>query len=153
MIEGKILPSERPGHVLMENWNPLGAIGIISAFNFPVAVFGWNNAIAMICGDVMLWKGASSTSLCSVATTKVVASVLEKNGLPGAISALCCAGADVGNAMSEDKRLSLVSFTGSTQVGNKVSTIWVANGFFYLFVQYSRCFPQGPGKKKNEYCK
>jgi len=120
MIEGKIYPSERPGHVLMENWNPLGVVGIISAFNFPVAVFGWNNAIAMVCGNTMIWKGAPSTSLCSVATTKIVASVLEKNGLPGAISALCCGGADVGNAMSADKRIPLVSFTGSTQVGSKV---------------------------------
>jgi aldehyde dehydrogenase family 7 protein A1 len=122
MIEGKIYPSERPGHVLMENWNPLGVIGIISAFNFPVAVYGWNNAIAMVCGNTMVWKGAPSTSLCSVATTKIVASVLEKNKLPGAICSLVCGGADIGNAMSSDTRVKLVSFTGSTQVGNKVGT-------------------------------
>jgi aldehyde dehydrogenase family 7 protein A1 len=120
MLEGKILPSERPGHVLMEQWNPLGVVGIISAFNFPVAVFGWNNAIAMVCGNTMVWKGAPSTSLCSVATTKIVASVLEKNGLPGAICSLVCGGADIGSAMANDKRVPLVSFTGSTQVGNKV---------------------------------
>ncbi len=67
-IEGKILPSERPGHFMMENWNPLGLIGCITAFNFPVAVSGWNAAIALICGNMMLWKGASSTSLCTIAT-------------------------------------------------------------------------------------
>ncbi|CAL8071748.1 unnamed protein product [Orchesella dallaii] len=120
MLEGKILPSERPGHVLMEQWNPLGTIGIISAFNFPVAVYGWNNAIALTCGNTMVWKGAPTTPLCSVATTKIVASVLERNGLPGSICALVCGGADIGNAMANDKRLPLVSFTGSTPVGSKV---------------------------------
>jgi len=120
MIEGKIFPSERPGHVLMENWNPLGVVGIISAFNFPVAVYGWNNAIALVCGNTMVWKGAPTTSLCSVATTKIVAQVLERNGLPGAICSLCTGGAEIGNAMSQDSRLPLVSFTGSTHVGNKV---------------------------------
>lgn len=120
MLEGKLIPSERPGHVLMEAWNPLGVVGIISAFNFPVAVFGWNNAIAMVCGNTMVWKGAPTTSLCSVATTKIVASVLEKNNLPGAICSLVCGGADIGSAMADDKRVPLVSFTGSTQVGGKV---------------------------------
>jgi aldehyde dehydrogenase family 7 protein A1 len=123
MLEGKVVPSERPGHVLLEQWNPLGVVGIISAFNFPVAVYGWNNAIAMVCGNTMVWKGAPSTSLCSVATTKIVASVLEKNNLPGAICSLVCGGADIGSAMSEDHRVSLMSFTGSTQVGKKVSDL------------------------------
>lgn len=77
MIEGKVLPSERPGHALLEMWNPLGAIGIITAFNFPCAVYGWNNAIAMVCGNVMLWKGAHTTPLVSVAVIKIVSSVLE----------------------------------------------------------------------------
>lgn len=77
MMEGKIIPSERPGHALLEMWNPLGAIGIISAFNFPVAVYGWNNAIAMVCGNTMIWKAAPSTPLTSLATTKIIASVLE----------------------------------------------------------------------------
>ncbi|XP_076047135.1 aldehyde dehydrogenase 7 family member A1 [Oratosquilla oratoria] len=121
MIGGGVLPSERPGHALIENWNPLGVIGIITAFNFPCAVYGWNSAIAMVCGDTMVWKGAPSTPLVSVAVTKVVVSVLEKNGLPGAISSLCCGGADVGTAMATDERLPLVSFTGSTAVGQKVA--------------------------------
>ncbi len=75
-IEGKVLPSERPGHFMMECWNPLGLIGCITAFNFPVAVSGWNAAIALVCGNLMLWKGASSTSLCTIATGRIVGDVL-----------------------------------------------------------------------------
>ncbi|KAK2723469.1 alpha-aminoadipic semialdehyde dehydrogenase-like [Artemia franciscana] len=120
MLEGKVLPSERPGHVLLEQWNPLGVVGVISAFNFPVAVYGWNNAIALVCGNTLLWKGAPSTPLCSIATTKIVAQVLERNGLPGAICSLVTGGANIGEAMANDKRLPLLSFTGSTQVGKKV---------------------------------
>ena len=123
MFEGKILQSERPGHAMLENWNPLGTIGVISAFNFPVAVYGWNNAIALVCGNTAVWKGAPSTSLCSVATTKIIASVLEANNLPGAICALASGGAEIGNAMANDKRLPLLSFTGSTAVGQQVSVI------------------------------
>jgi acyl-CoA reductase-like NAD-dependent aldehyde dehydrogenase len=67
MIEGKVLPSERPGHFMMEQWNPLGLIGCITAFNFPVAVSGWNAAIAFICGDLMVWKPALTTTLCAIA--------------------------------------------------------------------------------------
>nr|CAD7459885.1 unnamed protein product [Timema tahoe] len=119
-LEGKYLPSERPGHALMEVWNPLGVIGVISAFNFPLAVYGWNSAIAMVCGDTVLWKGAPSTSLVSVATTKLVSRVLESNGLPGAICALCQGGSSIGELMVKDERLPLISFTGSTAVGQKV---------------------------------
>lgn len=67
MFEGKVLPSERPGHFMMEVWNPLGIIGVITAFNFPVAVSGWNAAIALVCGDLMIWKGALTTSLVTIA--------------------------------------------------------------------------------------
>lgn len=79
-IEGKVLNSERPGHFMMEQWNPLGLIGVISAFNFPCAVSGWNAAIAMICGDLVVWKGASTTSLVTIAIGKIVGEVLKKNG-------------------------------------------------------------------------
>ncbi|XP_074138063.1 alpha-aminoadipic semialdehyde dehydrogenase [Sminthopsis crassicaudata] len=121
MIGGPILPSERPGHALIEQWNPLGLVGIITAFNFPVAVYGWNNAIALICGNVCLWKGAPTTSLISVAVTKIVAKVLEENNLPGAICSMTCGGADIGTAMAKDERVDLLSFTGSTQVGKQVA--------------------------------
>nr|XP_055063018.1 alpha-aminoadipic semialdehyde dehydrogenase [Misgurnus anguillicaudatus] len=121
MIGGPILPSERPGHVLIEQWNPVGLVGIITAFNFPVAVYGWNNALALICGNVCLWKGAPTTPLTSVAVTKIVADVLEKNNLPGAICSMTCGGADIGTAMARDERVGLLSFTGSTHVGNRVA--------------------------------
>uniref|UniRef100_A0A673WW06 Alpha-aminoadipic semialdehyde dehydrogenase n=1 Tax=Salmo trutta TaxID=8032 RepID=A0A673WW06_SALTR len=121
MIGGPVLPSERPGHALIEMWNPVGLVGIITAFNFPVAVYGWNNAIALICGNVCLWKGAPTTPLTSVAVTKIVAEVLEQNNLPGAICSMTCGGADIGTAMSKDERVDLVSFTGSTQVGKMVA--------------------------------
>ncbi|XP_036590884.1 alpha-aminoadipic semialdehyde dehydrogenase [Trichosurus vulpecula] len=123
MIGGPILPSERPGHALIEQWNPLGLVGIITAFNFPVAVYGWNNAIALICGNVCLWKGAPTTPLISVAVTKIVAKVLEDNNLPGAICSMTCGGADIGTAMAKDERIDLLSFTGSTQVGKQVSVM------------------------------
>ncbi|TNM87985.1 hypothetical protein fugu_006206 [Takifugu bimaculatus] len=105
MIGGPILPSERPGHVLIEQWNPVGLVGIITAFNFPVAVYGWNNAISLICGNVCLWKGAPTTPLTSVAVTKIVAEVLEQNKLPGAICSMTCGGADIGTAMAKDERV------------------------------------------------
>ncbi|TMS20686.1 Alpha-aminoadipic semialdehyde dehydrogenase [Larimichthys crocea] len=121
MIGGPILPSERPGHALLEQWNPVGLVGIITAFNFPVAVYGWNNAIALTCGNVCLWKGAPTTPLTSVAVTKIVAEVLEANNLPGAICSMTCGGADIGTAMAKDERVDLVSFTGSTHVGKMVA--------------------------------
>lgn len=77
MFAGKVIPSERPGHALLEQWNPLGTIGIITAFNFPVAVYGWNSSVAMVTGNTMVWKGAPTTPLCSIAITNVVSSVLK----------------------------------------------------------------------------
>jgi aldehyde dehydrogenase family 7 protein A1 len=119
-IPGQVIPSERPGHMLLETWNPLGLVGIISAFNFPVAVYGWNLAISMIAGNCNIWKGAPSTSLCSIACMKIVGDVLERNGFAGAAVAVC-GGADIGDRMVNDHRLSLISFTGSTNVGRKVA--------------------------------
>lgn len=121
MFAGHVFPSERKGHALIEQWNPLGVIGVITAFNFPVAVYGWNNAIALVCGNTVLWKGAPTTPLTSVAVTKVVTSVLEKNGMPGAVCSMVCGGADIGTLIAKDERIPLVSFTGSTKIGHKVS--------------------------------
>ena len=128
MLEGKILPSERVGHVLMENWNPVGTVGVITAFNFPVAVFGWNVALALVCGDTMVWKSAPTTPLCSIAVTKLIASIFEANSLPGSICSLVCGGSDIGEAMANDTRLPLISFTGSTNAGHKVG-VAVQNRF------------------------
>mgnify|MGYP003729600179 CR=1 FL=1 len=121
MIAGSVLPSERLDHKLFEMWNPLGPIGVITAFNFPVAVYGWNAAIALVCGDSVIWKGAPTTPLTSIATTKLVASVLQENSLPLGISTLVTGGADIGEAMAADSSLPLISFTGSTDVGRKVA--------------------------------
>lgn len=117
MLEGKIIPSERPNHFMLEVWNPLGLIGVITAFNFPCAVLGWNLAIAMICGDLTVWKGASSTSLVTIAVTKIIAEVLERNKLPGGIlTTVIGSGKTIGEVLINDKRLELISFTGSSEV-------------------------------------
>jgi len=121
MFPGHVYPSERKGHMLLEQWNPLGVVGCITAFNFPCAPYGWNAAIAWVCGNVMLWKGAPSTSLVSIAMTKIQQKVLEANNLPGGICSMICGGADIGNLMAKDERLPLLSFTGSTQIGHKVA--------------------------------
>ena len=121
-LAGALLPSERAGHALIEAWNPLGAVGIISAFNFPHAVFGWNAAIALVCGDTLVWKGASSTSLVTVATARILADVLAAAGAPpGVFTCLVGSGREVGERMLADRRLPLISFTGSTAVGVRVS--------------------------------
>lgn len=119
-LPGQVLPSERPGHDLQERWNPLGLCGVISAFNFPIAVYGWNAAIALISGNCVIWKPSPTAILSTIATQKIVARVLERNDLPGAICTLICGGVEIGEAITEDARISLVSFTGSTAVGREV---------------------------------
>lgn len=130
MLEGKILPSERPGHFMMERWNPLkGHVGIITAFNFPCAVYFWNAAISLVAGNANIWKGADSTSLITVACTRIVADVLKAEGLPPALAcAIQGSGATIGEAMIKDPRVELVSFTGSTKVGRHVGNV-VSNRF------------------------
>ena len=120
MLNGQVIPSERPGHAMLEQWNPLGLVGVISAFNFPVAVYGWNSALALICGNPVLWKPAPSGALSAIATTKILAQVLEENNFPGAMCALVNGHADIGQLMASDHRMNLVSFTGSTKVGREV---------------------------------
>jgi aldehyde dehydrogenase family 7 protein A1 len=122
-LAGKIIPSERDHHVIMENWNPLGLIGVITAFNFPAAVLGWNTAISLVCGDLTVWKGASSTSLVSIAVTRIFAEVLEKWGFGGVFTMICGPGSTVGERLINDERLKLISFTGSTGVGKRISTV------------------------------
>eukprot|EP01091_Cochliopodium_minus_P019057 TRINITY_DN788_c0_g1_i1.p1 TRINITY_DN788_c0_g1~~TRINITY_DN788_c0_g1_i1.p1 ORF type:complete len:530 (-),score=185.38 TRINITY_DN788_c0_g1_i1:33-1622(-) len=120
ILAGQVIQSERPNHVLYEKWNPSGSLGVISAFNFPAAVYGWNNAINMISGNGSLWKGAQTTPLTSVAVTKILQSVFEANNLPGSLVSSIVAGGDIGEKMANDERLEIISFTGSTAVGNKV---------------------------------
>lgn len=116
---GQMINSEREEHTILEAWRPLGLVGVISAYNFPNAVFGWNAAIALTTGNSVLWKGAPSTSLVSVATTKIVSEVLKRNCVPPVVT-LCQGAADVGKVLVADKRVKLVSFTGSCQAGRDV---------------------------------
>ena len=120
-LYGLTMHSERPKHRMYEQWHPLGIVGIISAFNFPVAVWSWNAAIAWVCGDVCIWKPSSKVPLCAVACQNIIASVLKSNNVPEGVSCVLV-GNHVGDRMNNDKRVPLVSFTGSTRVGRIVSS-------------------------------
>jgi len=120
-LYGLTMHSERPNHRMYEQWHPMGIVGIISAFNFPVAVWAWNTALAWVCGNVCVWKPSSKTPLCAVACQHIIAKVLKANDLPEGISSLLIGNA-VGDMMNNDKRIPLVSFTGSTRIGRMVST-------------------------------
>ena len=123
-LEGKVLPSERPKHQLLEMWNPLGICGVITAFNFPCAVFGWNSAIALACGNCVIWKGSPTTQLVTIALVRIVTQVLIDNGLPPAIVTTVTGPVEVvGEGLIRDPRVKLVSFTGSTKTGKYVSQV------------------------------
>ncbi|MDD5209599.1 MAG: aldehyde dehydrogenase family protein [Elusimicrobiales bacterium] len=120
-LYGLSMHSERPGHRMYEQWHPLGVVGIISAFNFPVAVWAWNTALSWVCGDVAIWKPSSKVPLCAVACQQLIGKVLKANNLPGGISTLVC-GNPAGDMINNDGRIPLVSFTGSTRIGRHVSS-------------------------------
>jgi len=122
MLYGKTMHSERPDHRMYEQWHPLGPIGVISAFNFPVAVWSWNAFIAAICGDPTIWKPSSSTPLCAIAVQNICNAVMERNNYTGIFSSVIGKGSVVGEKMLNDKHLPLVSFTGSTSMGRHVSS-------------------------------
>jgi len=119
-LYGLTMHSERPSHRMYEQWHPLGAVGIISAFNFPVAVWSWNSMIAWVCGDVCIWKPSSKTPLCAIACQHIIREVLENNGVPEGVSCLVI-GNEMGDLLNNDKRVPLVSFTGSTRIGRHVA--------------------------------
>ncbi|MFK2818966.1 aldehyde dehydrogenase family protein [Flavobacteriaceae sp. LMIT009] len=121
-LNGQTIPSERPGHVMREQWHPIGVVGIISAFNFPVAVWSWNTALAWICGDVCVWKASEKAPLCSVACQNIIADILKENNLPEGISCIVNGDYKVGEYMTTDTRVPLVSATGSTRMGRIVGT-------------------------------
>tara|TARA_B110000261_G_scaffold46228_1_gene54166 strand:- start:929 stop:2467 length:1539 start_codon:yes stop_codon:yes gene_type:complete len=120
-LQGTTMHSERPNHRMYEQYHPLGIVGVISAFNFPVAVWAWNTALAWICGDVAVWKPSEKTPLCSIACQKIIGTILKENNLPEGISCLLNGGAEVGQWLSEDRRVPLLSATGSTAMGKKVA--------------------------------
>ncbi len=122
MLYGLSMHSERPGHAMREQWHPLGAVGVITAFNFPMAVWAWNAMLAYVCGDPVVWKPSSETPLCAIGLTNVVRPVLEAEGFGALATLVIGSGREVGNRMLGDKRLPMISFTGSTGVGKRVAT-------------------------------
>ncbi len=120
-LHGLTMHSERPGHRMYEQYHPLGIVGIISAFNFPVAVWAWNTALAWICGDVCVWKPSEKTPLCGIACQNLIAEVIKENKLPEGISCLVNGDFKVGEWMTNDKRIPLISATGSTRMGKIVA--------------------------------
>jgi aldehyde dehydrogenase (NAD+) len=120
-LYGLTMHSERPGHRMYEQWHPLGIAGVISAFNFPVAVWAWNAMIAAVCGDCVLWKPSSKTPLCAIAVQKICNRVFDRHGIKGVFNLLI--GREVGERMLADRRIPLVSFTGSSQVGVRVAEV------------------------------
>ncbi len=123
-LYGLSMHSERPDHRMMEQWHPLGVVGVISAFNFPVAVWSWNAAIAAVCGDSVVWKPSSQTPLTAIACTKIAEEVARANGVDPAIFSLVIGrGSTIGDMLLQDKRIPLVSATGSCQVGRRVAEV------------------------------
>jgi aldehyde dehydrogenase (NAD+) len=121
-LYGLTMHSERPGHRMYEQYHPLGIVGIISAFNFPVAVWNWNTALAWVCGDVCVWKPSEKTPITAIACQQIVKEVFDANGVPEGVSGLVIGGPEIGKLMAEDIRIPLISATGSTRMGKSVGS-------------------------------
>lgn len=122
-LYGLSMHSERPQHRMYEQYHPLGVVGIISSFNFPVAVWSWNTMLAWVCGDVCVWKPSEKTPLCALACQKIIAQVFAKNNVPEGVSCLINGGREVGEWLAADTRIPLISATGSTAMGKKVGAV------------------------------
>ena len=122
-LYGLTMHSERPNHRMYEQWHPIGIVGIISAFNFPVAVWAWNSMIATVCGDVCIWKPSEKTPLTAIACHRLLESVITENKLPEGIFNLVIGNYKIGESLAKDKRIPMVSATGSTRMGKKVSEV------------------------------
>lgn len=120
-LYGNTIHSERPGHRMYDQYHPLGVVGIITAFNFPVAVWAWNTAIALVCGNTVIWKPSEKTPLCAIACQKLLSEILHDNGLPEGISNLVIGDKEVGEWLAADNRIALISATGSTRMGKEVA--------------------------------
>ncbi|MFZ9035111.1 MAG: aldehyde dehydrogenase family protein [Francisellaceae bacterium] len=121
MLYGKSMHSERPDHRMLEQWQPLGVVGVISAFNFPVAVWSWNAFIAAICGNTVLWKPSPKTPLCALAVQEICDKVSKEHDFPSVFTTIISHSTDVAKAMVNDSRVALLSFTGSTEIGREVA--------------------------------
>jgi len=119
-LYGSTMASERPNHRMYEHWHPLGPVGVISAFNFPVAVWSWNSALAAVCGDTVVWKPSERTPLTAIAVTRIAQQVMEGSGFEGVFNLVVGDGATVGKRMNQDTRLPLISATGSCNMGRIV---------------------------------
>lgn len=122
-LHGITMHSERPDHRMYEQWHPLGVVGIITAFNFPVAVWAWNAALAWVCGNVCIWKPSEKTPLCSVACQHIVEEVFARNGVPEGVSCLVNGDLKIGQALAANEHVALVSATGSTRMGKAVAQV------------------------------
>ncbi len=122
-LHGSTMHSERPGHRMYDQYHPLGIVGIISAFNFPVAVWAWNSMLAWVCGDVTVWKPSEKTPLCAVACQQIIQSVFKENNVPEGVCGLISGGRSVGEWISADRRIPLISATGSTRMGKAVGAV------------------------------
>ncbi len=123
MLYGKTMHSERPQHRMYEQWHPIGPVGVISAFNFPVAVWSWNAFIAAICGNTTIWKPSSQTPLCAIAVQHICNEVLNANDVPGIFSLTIGGGSSIGETLIQDKQVPMISFTGSTTLGKHVNEV------------------------------
>jgi aldehyde dehydrogenase (NAD+) len=119
-LYGKTMPSERPGHKIIEQWHPLGVVGCITAFNFPAAVWAWNSMLAAVCGDTIVWKPSEHAPITAIAMNSICRNVASKHGYPGLFSLLISDGSQIGQRMASDKRLPLISATGSCAMGRSV---------------------------------
>ena len=122
-LYGLSMHSERPQHRMYEQWHPLGVVGIISAFNFPVAVWSWNALIAWVCGNVCIWKPSEKTPLTAIACQKIAADVFKRNNVPEGVSSMLAGGREIGELLAKDPRIALVSATGSTAMGKSVAAV------------------------------
>lgn len=122
-LYGLTMHSERPGHRMYEQYHPLGVVGIISAFNFPVAVWSWNSMLAMVCGDVCIWKPSEKTPLCAVACQHIIAKVFKENKVPEGVCNLIVGAREQGEWLCESPKVALISATGSTRMGKEVSAV------------------------------
>ncbi|WP_018601610.1 aldehyde dehydrogenase family protein [Mycobacterium sp. 155] len=119
-LYGRTIASERPGHRLMETWHPLGVVGVITAFNFPVAVWAWNTAVALVCGDTVVWKPSELTPLTAIACQALIERAAADVGAPASVSRLLLGGRELGERLVDDPRVALVSATGSVRMGREV---------------------------------
>ncbi|GAA4284688.1 aldehyde dehydrogenase family protein [Brevibacterium daeguense] len=119
-LYGKTLPSERPGHRLMETWHPLGVVGVISAFNFPVAVYSWNTALALVCGDTVVWKPSELSTLSAIGASALLRRAAEEQGAPADLATVLVGDRGIGELLVDDPRIALLSATGSVRMGREV---------------------------------